>query len=61
MGEEALVAWVGCEGGLRAAACAPALAALVRRYRPDLLPDSAPPRAVYHVLHHEFGLYAIVY
>ncbi|XP_072930922.1 F-actin-monooxygenase Mical isoform X2 [Epargyreus clarus] len=55
--EEALVAWAGgAEGGVRAAADAPALAALLRRYRPDLLPPAAPPRAVYHVLQHEFGI-----
>ncbi|KAG6445593.1 F-actin-monooxygenase Mical isoform X9 [Manduca sexta] len=55
--DEALVSWVGAaEGGLRGAVSPPALAALLRRYRPDLLPPTAPPRAVYHVLHHEFGI-----
>ncbi|XP_052751483.1 F-actin-monooxygenase Mical-like isoform X6 [Galleria mellonella] len=55
--EEVLVSWVGwSEGGLRAAASPPALAALLRRYRPDLLPATTAPRAVYHVLQHEFGI-----
>ncbi|XP_049885187.1 F-actin-monooxygenase Mical-like isoform X2 [Pectinophora gossypiella] len=55
--EEALVRWVGWgEAGLRAACGAAALAAVVRRYRPDLLPSAAAPRSVYHVLHHEFGI-----
>ncbi|KAM3968950.1 LOW QUALITY PROTEIN: molecule interacting with CasL [Aphomia sociella] len=59
--EEVLVSWVGwTEGGLRAAASPPALAALLRRYRPDLLPDTTPPRAVYHVLQHEFGITPLV-
>nr|XP_053624775.1 F-actin-monooxygenase Mical-like isoform X7 [Plodia interpunctella] len=50
--EDVLIKWVGwSEGGLRAAASGPALAAAVRRYRPDLLPDEAPPAAVYHSLH----------
>ncbi|XP_059055417.1 F-actin-monooxygenase Mical isoform X5 [Achroia grisella] len=55
--EEVLVSWVGwSEGGLRAAASPPALAALLRRYRPDLLPATTAPRSVYHVLQHEFGI-----
>ncbi|XP_060809682.1 F-actin-monooxygenase Mical isoform X1 [Amyelois transitella] len=54
--EEALINWVGwSEGGLRAAASGPALSAAVRRYRPDLLPCGASPRAVYHSLH-ELGI-----
>ncbi|CAH2985181.1 unnamed protein product [Chilo suppressalis] len=55
--EEALVAWVGWgEGGLRAATGPAALTALVRRYRPDLLPAGGTTRSVYSVLHHEFGI-----
>lgn len=52
--DEVLAAWVGVTE-LRAAASAPALAAAVRRYRPDLLPHAAPPAHVYNVLHHELG------
>ncbi|XP_026319275.1 F-actin-monooxygenase Mical isoform X4 [Hyposmocoma kahamanoa] len=55
--EEALISWVGwSEAGVRAASGAAALTALVRRYRPDLLPPGTAPRAVYHVLQHEFGI-----
>lgn len=55
--EEALISWVGwSEKGLRAASGSAALTALVRRYRPDLLPPGTSPRSVYHVLHHEFGM-----
>ncbi|CAG9781752.1 unnamed protein product [Diatraea saccharalis] len=55
--EEALVSWVGWgEGGLRAATGPAAMTALVRRYRPDLLPSGAPTRSVYTVLQHEFGI-----
>ncbi|KAJ2954071.1 hypothetical protein O0L34_g2286 [Tuta absoluta] len=55
--EDHLVSWVGwLEGGARAACGAPALTAVVRRYRPDLLPPGCAPRAVYHVLSHEFGI-----
>lgn len=54
--DEVLVTWVGwSEPGVRAAAGPAALSNLLRRYRPDLLPLAASPRAVYHVLHHEFG------
>lgn len=54
--EGALISWVGsAEAGLAGAAGAQALAALVRRYRPDLMPPSAPHNAVYQVLQHEFG------
>lgn len=56
MPDATLVAWVGvAEGGIRAAASPPALAEAVRRYRPDLLPEGTPPRALYHILHHELG------
>ncbi|XP_013147442.1 PREDICTED: protein-methionine sulfoxide oxidase mical3b isoform X2 [Papilio polytes] len=55
--EGALISWVGsAEAGLAGAAGAQALAALVRRYRPDLMPPSAPHNAVYQVLQHEFGI-----
>ncbi|CAK1588400.1 unnamed protein product [Parnassius mnemosyne] len=55
--EEALISWVGCsEPGIRAAASASALTDLLRRYRPDLMPPNSSPRAVYHVLQHEFGI-----
>lgn len=54
--DEALISWVGwSEAGVRAASGSAALTALVRRYRPDLLPPGSAPRSVYHVLHHEFG------
>ncbi|XP_045541933.1 F-actin-monooxygenase Mical-like [Papilio machaon] len=55
--EGALISWVGCaEGDLASAVGAQALADLVRRYRPDLMPPSAPPNAVYHILQQEFGI-----
>lgn len=54
--EEALIAWVGCsEPSIRAAAEPSALAELLRRYRPDLLPPASSPRAVCRVLQEEFG------
>ncbi|XP_063837256.1 F-actin-monooxygenase Mical-like [Ostrinia nubilalis] len=55
--DEVLVSWVGwSEPGVRAAAGPAALSSLLRRYRPDVLPAAASPRAVYHVLQHEFGI-----
>ncbi|XP_075991506.1 molecule interacting with CasL isoform X2 [Anticarsia gemmatalis] len=55
--EEALVSWVAwSEPGIRAAASPAALTELLRRYRPDLLPSTTAPRAVYHILQQEFGI-----
>lgn len=55
--DDVLSAWVGwSEPGIRAAVGPNALSALLRRYRPDLLPATSTPRSVYHVLHHEFGI-----
>lgn len=55
--EEALVSWVAwTEPGIRAASSPAALTELLRRYRPDLLPSSTLPRAVYHILQQEFGI-----
>ncbi|XP_069364935.1 F-actin-monooxygenase Mical isoform X1 [Maniola hyperantus] len=55
--EEALVAWVGySEPGMRAATSAPALCALMRRYRPDLLQADSSPRSVYDIFQHQLGI-----
>ncbi|PZC71651.1 hypothetical protein B5X24_HaOG212780 [Helicoverpa armigera] len=55
--DEALVSWVAwSEPGIRAASSPAALTELLRRYRPDLLPSSTLPRAVYHILQQEFGI-----
>ncbi|XP_045784060.1 F-actin-monooxygenase Mical isoform X5 [Maniola jurtina] len=55
--EEALVAWVGySEPGMRAATSAPALCALMRRYRPDLLQADSSPRSVYSIFQHQLGI-----
>ncbi|KAG7313585.1 hypothetical protein JYU34_000737 [Plutella xylostella] len=53
--DEVLLTWVGAPS-LRQAAASGALSALLRRYRPDLLPPGSQQPLVYHALQHNFGI-----